>query len=121
MLYPFFIVARKIFGQRHELIVPATSVNTPRTSAYVKRNSGTITSMTPFVQIVVNVSSVTSVFDYAIPKSLEGQVGIGHLVIVPFGKQTVQDMVCVSTLLSLRSLRAQIEERLHDRGIKKLA
>ena len=46
--------------------------------------------MTAFVQIVVNVPGVAGVFDYAIPKPLEGKVGIGHLVIVPFGKQTVQ-------------------------------
>jgi len=49
--------------------------------------------MTTFVQIVVNVPAVSGVFDYAIPKPLEGKVGVGHLVIVPFGKQTVQGIV----------------------------
>ena len=53
----------------------------------------TITAMTAFVQIVVNVPAVLGVFDYAIPKTLTGQVGVGHLVIVPFGKQTVQGVV----------------------------
>ena len=49
--------------------------------------------MTSFVQIVVNVPAVSGVFDYALPESLAGMVGIGHLVIVPFGKQTVQGVV----------------------------
>jgi primosomal protein N' (replication factor Y) len=46
--------------------------------------------MTSFVQIVVNVPAVTGVFDYAAPASLAGRVAPGNLVIVPFGKQTVQ-------------------------------
>ena len=46
-----------------------------------------------FVQIVVNVPAVSGVFDYAIPESLMGAIGVGHLVIVPFGKQTVQGVV----------------------------
>jgi primosomal protein N' (replication factor Y) len=49
--------------------------------------------MTSFVQIVVNVPAVSGVFDYALPSSLAGTVGVGHLVIVPFGKQTVQGVV----------------------------
>ncbi len=49
--------------------------------------------MTAFVQIVVNVPAVSGVFDYAIPPSLAGKVGLGHLVIVPFGSQTVQGVV----------------------------
>ncbi len=49
--------------------------------------------MTTFVQIVVNVPAVSGIFDYAVPESLIGKVGIGHLVIVPFGKQTVQGVV----------------------------
>ena len=52
-----------------------------------------ITLMSAFVQVVVNVSAVSGVFDYAIPDSLAGQVGVGHLVIVPFGRQTVQGVV----------------------------
>jgi primosomal protein N' (replication factor Y) len=46
-----------------------------------------------FVQIVVNVPAVSGIFDYAVPESLLGQVGVGHLVIVPFGKQTAQGVV----------------------------
>jgi len=49
--------------------------------------------MTTFVQIVVNVPAVSGIFDYAVPESLAGQIGVGHLVIVPFGKQTVQGVV----------------------------
>src|ERR1041384_8700231 len=53
----------------------------------------TIISMTTFVQIVVNVPAVAGTFDYAVPDSLLGHVGIGHLVVAPFGKQTVQGVV----------------------------
>ena len=49
--------------------------------------------MTHFVQIVVNMPAVAGVFDYALPETLTGTVGIGHLVIIPFGKQTVQGVV----------------------------
>ncbi len=49
--------------------------------------------MSSFVQIVVNVPAIAGVFDYAVPESLAGKVGVGHLVIVPFGKQTVQGVV----------------------------
>jgi len=49
--------------------------------------------MTAFVQIVVNIPAVSGVFDYAIPDSLLDKVGIGYLVIVPFGKQTVQGII----------------------------
>ena len=49
--------------------------------------------MTAFIQIVVNVPAVSGIFDYAIPESLLGKVGVGHLVIVPFGNQTVQGVV----------------------------
>jgi primosomal protein N' (replication factor Y) (superfamily II helicase) len=49
--------------------------------------------MTTYVQIVVNVPAVSGIFDYAIPGSLEGQIGVGHLVIVPFGNKSVQGVV----------------------------
>ncbi|HSG41634.1 MAG TPA: primosomal protein N', partial [Anaerolineales bacterium] len=49
--------------------------------------------MTPYVQIVVNVPAVSGVFDYAIPEYFAGEVGVGHLVIVPFGSQTVQGVI----------------------------
>lgn len=47
--------------------------------------------MTSFVQIVVNMPAIASVFDYSIPESLAGKVGVGHLVIVPFGIKTPCD------------------------------
>ena len=49
--------------------------------------------MTTFVQVAVNVPSLAGVFDYSLPESLSGLIRIGHLVIVPFGKQTVQGVV----------------------------
>ena len=49
--------------------------------------------MTVFAQIAVNIPSVTGVFDYALPPELEGKIGVGHLVSVPFGRQTVQGVV----------------------------
>src|SRR5215208_6611537 len=49
--------------------------------------------MTTFVQIVVNIPAVSGIFDYAVPDSLAGQIGVGHLVIVPFGNKTVQGVV----------------------------
>ena len=49
--------------------------------------------MTPFIQLAINVPSVAGVFDYSIPDHLAGRVGVGHLVVAPFGKQTVQGVV----------------------------
>lgn len=49
--------------------------------------------MTTFVQLVVNVPAVSGIFDYSVPQILLGQVGVGHLVVAPFGKQTVQGVV----------------------------
>jgi len=49
--------------------------------------------MTTYVQVVVNVPAVSGIFDYAIPETLAGQIGVGQLVVVPFGNKTVQGMV----------------------------
>lgn len=46
-----------------------------------------------FAQVAVNVPSVAGVFDYSIPTELAGDIGIGQLVILPFGKQTVQGVI----------------------------
>ncbi len=46
-----------------------------------------------FVQLAVNVPSVTGVFDYHLPPELEGKVGVGQLVTAPFGGRTVQGVV----------------------------
>jgi primosomal protein N' (replication factor Y) (superfamily II helicase) len=49
--------------------------------------------MKPFAQVAVNVPSVAGVFDYAIPAELAGDIGIGCLVTLPFGKQRVQGVI----------------------------
>ena len=50
--------------------------------------------MTTFVQVAVNVPlSGPGVFDYHLPEEMEGKVLPGCLVIVPFGRQTVQGLV----------------------------
>jgi primosomal protein N' (replication factor Y) (superfamily II helicase) len=49
--------------------------------------------MTAYARIAVNIPSVTGIFDYALPPELEGRIGTGHLVTVPFGNQTVQGVV----------------------------
>ncbi len=46
-----------------------------------------------FVRVAVNVPAVSGEFDYHLPSELDGQVGMGHLVTVPFGRQTVQGVV----------------------------
>jgi primosomal protein N' (replication factor Y) (superfamily II helicase) len=46
-----------------------------------------------YARIAVNVPSVAGIFDYHLPPELEGKIGPGHLVTVPFGKQTVQGVV----------------------------
>jgi primosomal protein N' (replication factor Y) len=46
-----------------------------------------------YARIAVNVSSISGLFDYAVPPELASQVQAGCLVIVPFGKQTVQGVV----------------------------
>ena len=49
--------------------------------------------MPTYVEVAVNVPQVEAVFHYHLPPELEGQVGPGHLVEVPFGKQQVQGVV----------------------------
>ena len=46
-----------------------------------------------FARIAVNVPSVTGIFDYHLPPWLEGLAGVGQLVTVPFGRQSVQGVV----------------------------
>ena len=49
--------------------------------------------MPTYAQIAVNIPTITGVFDYHLPSDLKGRVGVGALVTVPFGKQTVQGVV----------------------------
>ena len=49
--------------------------------------------MNTFIQLAINVPSIAGVFDYAVPDHLAGRVGVGHLVLAPFGNKTVQGVV----------------------------
>jgi len=49
--------------------------------------------MPKYVEIAVNVSHVNNTFHYHLPPELERKIETGHLVTVPFGKQTVQGVV----------------------------
>ena len=49
--------------------------------------------MTTYLEIVVNLPQVDGVFHYHLPPELEGEIRVGHLVVVPFGRQMVQGVV----------------------------
>lgn len=49
--------------------------------------------MPAYVEIAVNVSHISKSFHYHLPPEFEGQIDTGHLVTVPFGRQTVQGVV----------------------------
>jgi primosomal protein N' (replication factor Y) len=49
--------------------------------------------MTQYVEIAVNVPQVSGLYHYHLPADLEGKVGPGSLVVVPFGRQVVQGVV----------------------------
>ncbi len=49
--------------------------------------------MPAFVEIAVNIPQVGDVYHYHLPEELEGKVDIGHLVVVPFGRQRTQGVV----------------------------
>ncbi|HWQ05011.1 MAG TPA: primosomal protein N' [Longilinea sp.] len=72
--------------------------------------------MTTFVQVAVNVPlSGPGIFDYHLPDTLEGQVQPGCLVIVPFGRQTIQGLVLrlasESAVQETRPVQALVDER----------
>jgi primosomal protein N' (replication factor Y) len=50
-------------------------------------------TMPTYLEVAVIVSWATETFHYHLPPELEGQVGSGHLILAPFGKQTVQGVV----------------------------
>jgi primosomal protein N' (replication factor Y) len=52
-----------------------------------------------FAEIAVNIPQITGVFTYLIPQELETVLRSGHLVLVPFGKQTVQGIVFRITII----------------------
>lgn len=47
----------------------------------------------PFVRVAVNIPAISGEYDYQLPDALNGLVGTGHLVTVPFGAQIVQGIV----------------------------
>ena len=49
--------------------------------------------MPTYVEVAVNIPLVSGVFHYHLPPEMEGKVKIGHLVIAPFSRQTVQGVV----------------------------
>jgi primosomal protein N' (replication factor Y) len=49
--------------------------------------------MPKFVRVSINIAQISDVFDYSIPEEYEGSIQPGSLVIVPFGRQTVQAIV----------------------------
>ncbi|KPK22698.1 MAG: hypothetical protein AMK69_19250 [Nitrospira bacterium SG8_3] len=55
--------------------------------------------MPVYVEVAVNVPQVSGVFHYHLPPELEGEVQPGHIVIAPFGKQTVQGVVLREILI----------------------
>ncbi len=46
-----------------------------------------------YIRVAVNIPSLSGEFDYSLPPELAERVGIGCLVAVPFGNQTVQGVV----------------------------
>ena len=66
--------------------------------------------MPSYVQIAVNIPSLSGEFDYHVPAELENQLAPGSLVAVPFGKQTVQGVVLRPVLFpSVANTRSVLE------------
>ena len=49
--------------------------------------------MSAFAEVSINLSQIDQTFHYSIPSELQSQVQPGSLVVVPFGRQTVQGVV----------------------------
>ncbi len=49
--------------------------------------------MPTYAAVAVNIPQVSDLFHYHLPPELEGQVQVGHLALVPFGRQTVQGVI----------------------------
>lgn len=49
--------------------------------------------MTRYVDVAVNVPGIQGVFSYHLPEDLESEIGLGDLVLVPFGGRTVQGVI----------------------------
>lgn len=60
--------------------------------------------MPEYMEVAVNIPRIAGVFHYHLPAELEGQVKSGHLVLAPFGQQTVHGV-------ALRSInRPEVEK-----------
>lgn len=46
-----------------------------------------------YVDVAINLPQIQGSFHYHLPQEMEAQIGVGHLVVVPFGKQRVQGIV----------------------------
>ena len=46
-----------------------------------------------YTRIAIHLPSISEAFDYHLPSELAGEVGVGHLVSVPFGTREVQGVV----------------------------
>ena len=46
-----------------------------------------------FARIAVNAPLARGEYDYHIPPELTGRIEVGHLVTVPFGRQTLQGVI----------------------------
>ncbi|MFA7115597.1 MAG: hypothetical protein WC214_09090, partial [Candidatus Omnitrophota bacterium] len=49
--------------------------------------------MSAFAEVSINLSQIDQTYHYSIPSELQSQVQPGSLVVVPFGRQTVQGVV----------------------------
>ncbi len=71
--------------------------------------------MKRYACVAVNVPRVSGLFDYAVPEFLAGNVQPGSLVVVPFGRQTVQGVVVrgmdETDILEVKNILALVDER----------
>lgn len=70
--------------------------------------------MTIFVEVVVNIPQITGIFHYHLPTDLEDKISTGHLVTIPFGRQTVQGVVlqtvAAATVPQTRAVLSLLDE-----------
>ena len=71
----------------------------------------------PFARVAVNVPTVHGEFDYALPPELDGRVGMGHLVRVPFGSQIAQGVVLQLVDQAAVAVTKPVQELLDPRPV----
>ncbi len=66
-----------------------------------------------FAEVAVNLAQLNSVFDYQIPDTLHEKLVPGSLVLVPFGRQTLQGIVIAiresSTFATIKPIQALLD------------